>query len=248
MAKQTPHHRLRVLGRLGALPLDADLRLCANWTMLYGPSGSGKSTLLRAACGLLPPTISVDFTRQNDKDDPEVWKSLQTPRECTPPHLRDLGYAPQNAALFPHLSVHDNIAFSLKNQPQTIDKEGSIADALSLFYLSALADRRPRDLSGGERQRVNLARAYVRPHCKLMLLDEPFAGIDRTLRDEILPELLTALFRRGIPVLSVSHDVEEAFLLQCEIVKVRDGKIEDQGHVSEVLAAERERTLDNLSR
>ena len=228
------HHTLKVDTQLGPLHLDVNLELTAPWTLLFGPSGSGKSTLLRAACGLLE-IPGITFTRH-------AANTAPTHLQNTPTHHRHLSWAPQRSSLFPHLTVRENIEFSPRSSGLTPD----ITEALYLLRLQPLASRLPRDLSGGERQRVNLARAFAAPRCRLMLLDEPFAGIDRTLRDELLPAMRTWLADRGIPVLSVSHDVDEALQLQAEVVLLCNGKAETQGPAATVLEAERERLLRNL--
>jgi molybdate transport system ATP-binding protein len=233
------HHKLAVQARIGALGLDVDLKLSAQWTLFFGPSGSGKSSLLRAACGLLDGN-GISFFRQQPDD---TWIAL----EQTPPHLRNLSWAPQSASLFPHLNVAENIAFAARSTAHPAEHQALIADSMRLFRIGDFASRKPRDLSGGERQRVSLARAFATPNCQLMLLDEPFNGIDRTLRDELLPEMRFWCCDRGIPVLSVSHNVEEALQLQAEVVLLRDGKVEAQGYVSKVLNAERERLIQSLN-
>jgi molybdate transport system ATP-binding protein len=234
------HHKLKVQCRVGSLALDVDLQLSTQWTLLFGPSGSGKSSLLRAACGLLE-SAGISFSRLQPDDS-------QLALERTSPHLRNLSWAPQNASLFPHLNVRENIEFAAHSaKTASTENQALIADSMRLFRIGDLASRMPRDLSGGERQRVSLSRAFATPNCQLMLLDEPFNGIDRTLRDELLPEMRAWCRDRGIPVLSVSHDVEEALQLQAEVVLIRDGKVEAQGYVAKVLQAERERLMGSLS-
>jgi molybdate transport system ATP-binding protein len=220
----TAQHRLHLDTHVGVLHLHIDFSLTAPWTVIFGPSGSGKSTILRAACGLLP-------------------KAELEPGP--PPHLRSIGYAPQGAVLFPHLTVRKNISFATdaihQQSPQLID------EIIALFELSSLANRLPRDLSGGERQRVNLARAFAIPQPKLLLLDEPFTGLDRALRDLLLPRMQQRALDLHIPVLSVTHDVEEALLLNAEVIRLHQGAITDQGPVARVLADERAAMLDILS-
>jgi molybdate transport system ATP-binding protein len=241
-ARLIPHHRLDVQRRVGSLLIDVELQLSSQWTLLFGPSGSGKSSLLRAACGLLGQH-GIRLTRWQGHEPNDLI--LQDETTFVPPHLRAIRWAPQNAALFPHLTVHKNITFggSVASTPSTDD---TINEVIALFKLEPLLKRLPRDLSGGERQRVSLARAFAAPDCQLMLLDEPFSGIDRTLRDELLPQMRAWLRDRNIPALSVSHDVEEAFQLQAEVVLIRDGKIENQGYVTKVLAPERDRLFQSL--
>jgi molybdate transport system ATP-binding protein len=234
------HHRLSVDHRLGPLHLRADLNLSSQWTVLFGPSGSGKSSLLRAACGLLGRQ-GIRVVRQQEGE----TEVLQDETTFIPPHLRAIRWAPQSDSLFSHLSVHQNIRFGAT---ATASKSHDEAEIISLFKLQPLLNRLPRDLSGGERRRVALARAFAAPGCRLMLLDEPFTGLDRTLRDELLPRMRAWLRDRGIPVLSVTHDVEEALQLQAEVALIRDGKIETQGYVTKVLAAERDRLRLGLSR
>lgn len=233
-----PHHHLRVDAKLGPLHISANLTLSAPWTILFGPSGSGKSSILRATCGLIPSanvTFTQIFPRQSE---------LQSTHHRMPTHRRELAYAPQGAVLFPHLTVRQNIAFAtdIRHQPHS----PLIDSALDLFQLTPLTHRLPRDLSGGERQRVNLARAFAVPTPHLILLDEPFNGIDRSLRDILLPRMQEHAAQQRIPVLSVTHDIEEALLLNAEVLRVEQGSIIDQGPASQVLAAERTRMLQIL--
>lgn len=245
MSEGSPHHKLSVQRRIGSLDIDADLALSAPWTILFGPSGSGKSSLLRAACGLLPCN-GLTFTRlQSDG----TLQALQNASTNTPPHLRDLAWAPQHTSLFPHLTVRENVEFAAcHGQSTTTDHQSLVVESLRLFRINPLASRTPRDLSGGERQRVSLARAFATPNCKLMLLDEPFTGIDHTLRNELLPKMRAFLRDRNIPALSVTHDIEEALQLEAEVILLREGKVEAHGHVSAVLAPERDRMIRSLSR
>lgn len=232
------HHRFQLRTTLGALALDLDLDLTRNWTVIFGPSGSGKSTILRALAGLLPNANSR-FIRQDDDRNEHDLTDL-------PPRDRRIAYAPQQPSLFPHLTVADNVAFAQKSSGSSAVSEQNINEAIRLFRLEDLLHRHPRNLSGGERQRVNLARAFCVPNPKLMLLDEPFTGIDRPLRDAILPELRESLRLSGVPVVSVTHDVEEAFRLQAEVVIIDNGRIVAEGYVSKVLADERLSILNAL--
>jgi len=231
------HHSLQLRTGLGVLTLDLDLDLTRNWTVIFGPSGSGKSTILRAIAGVLPNT-EAKLIRTNEDRAEDLTH--------TPPHDRRIAYAPQQPSLFPHLTVAENVAFAQKSSHSSMLSEQNINNAIKLFRLEDLVHRYPRNLSGGERQRVNLARAFAMPNPQLMLLDEPFNGIDRPLRDAILPELRESLRLSGVPVVSVTHDVEEAFRLQAEVVILRDGRIVDFGYVSKVLSDERLSILNAL--
>ncbi len=207
---ETPHHRFTVRtgpgGPHGGPGVDTELALSAPWTVLFGPSGSGKSSLLRAVCGLLPGA------------------------DRTPPHRRRLAYAPQEPSVFPHLTVRENVEFALRVRGLA----GQVDEVLERFALTPLAGRLPRALSGGELQRVSLARAYAVPDATLMLLDEPFTGVDRAMRER----LIAVLAARGLPVLSVTHDVEEALLLGAAVLRVEAGRITADGPARQVLAAE----------
>jgi molybdate transport system ATP-binding protein len=258
MSRAGAHHRLYVQAQLGALRLHARLEFAAPWTVIFGPSGSGKSSLLRGACGLLEagqvefaacaPAAEATAAAAAPAHD-RAWVEMEGPARRTPSHLRDLAYAPQGAALFPHMTVRENVAFALHSrrpQPrQTIEQ--AIQQAIELFDLDALAGRHPRDLSGGERQRVNLARAFAVPQPRLMLLDEPFTGVDRALRDALLPRMAERLAALGVPAISVTHDVEEALLLGAEVVRLDAGRVVAQGPALDVLALERERMLRVLN-
>lgn len=232
------HHRLQLRITLGALALDIDLDLTKDWTVIFGPSGSGKSTILRALAGLLPNTGARLTRTDNNRNEHDLSQ--------LPPRDRRIAYAPQQPSLFPHLTVADNIFFTQKSSANSAFSEQNINEAIKLFRLENLIHRYPKNLSGGERQRVNLARAFAMPNAQLMLLDEPFNGIDRPLRDAILPELRESLRLSGVPVVSVTHDVEEAFLFNAEVFRIEAGRIQDYGHVSKVLAAERLSIFDAL--
>ena len=237
------HHRLAVRGRLGGLGIDVRAELTQPWTVLFGPSGCGKSTILRAIAGLTTG-LTVDLARRSPEGN---WTLLDDSRHSLPPERRALAYAPQQALLFPHLTTRQNIAFGAAVRPATQIHSDLQQEAIALFGLDALASRRPHELSGGERQRVSLARALAVPDAKLMLLDEPFAGVDRALRDDLLPRLQAWLAQRRIPVLSVTHDVDEVFVLGAEVIRLREGQVLAQGTPRSVLAEEAARVLRALN-
>ena len=236
--QRVPHHRLAVHRQLGPLRLDVDLTFSAPWTLIFGPSGCGKSSLLRAACGLIERT-GVEFARP---DTANQWLSMST----SATHRRSLSYAPQSSTLFPHLTILENVLFPSQSARNNGNHKALAEESLELFEVKTYADRLPRELSGGERQRVNLARAFAVPDAKLMLLDEPFSGVDRAMRDTLLPRMQEWLLQRGIPVLSVSHDVDEALLLGAEVVVLASGSVVSQGPAVKVLNEERVRMLKAL--
>ena len=167
---------------------------------LLGPSGCGKSTLLRAIAGF------------QELDSGEIWldnELLSTEHHRVSPEHRGVGMVFQDIALFPHLTVAENITFGLKDWPQTSQGK-RLDELLELIGLVGLNQRYPHELSGGQQQRVALARAMA-PKPKLLLLDEPFSGLDTELRGRLASEVRTILKSDGICSLLVTHDQREAF-------------------------------------
>jgi ABC-type sugar transport system ATPase subunit len=196
-------------------------------TVLIGPSGSGKSTLLQLLAGLLHPAGGRILF------DGEDVTGIATER-------RDVGVVFQSYALFPHLTVRDNIAFGLKTgrrrfslrssrrRPSRHSIEARVWDAAALLGLERLLDRRPAQLSGGEQQRVALARA-VAPRPALLLLDEPLSALDARLRRAVRAELAAVLRKLGTTVFYVTHDQEEAMLLADHLVVLNEGRVVQAG-------------------
>jgi len=204
---------------------DVDLKVeQGEFIALLGPSGCGKTTLLRCIAGFLTPdngSIQIagdDVTR-------------------LPPYLRPLNTVFQNYALFPHMSVADNVAYGPRRKGAT-KKEALLraAEALDLVGLSGFADRFPRQLSGGQQQRVALARAIVnRP--KLLLLDEPLSALDLKLRKRVQIELKHLQEKLGIAFVFVTHDQEEALTMADRVVVMSGGRIEQVGRGEEIYRA-----------
>lgn len=223
--------------RVGTLDLRASFQLDKPWTVLFGPSGAGKSTILRILAGLMVPTNGT-ITLQNRV-------LLQTDAAILlPPGRRGIGFVAQQPALFPHVNVHRNIAFGLQAMDSS-QRQQRVDEMLKLFRIEALAARMPAELSGGERQRVALARALA-PQPSLLLLDEPFSGLDALLKESILSELTSWLQARTLPALYVSHDVAEAYQTAAEVIVMENGRIEQQGPVQDVLASRRQHLLQQL--
>jgi molybdate transport system ATP-binding protein len=156
-----------------------------------------------------------------------------------PTSWRELAYAPQGTAIFPHLTVKKNIEFGWKSRGHESATGTLWMRPSSCSRCSRCCKRRPRELSGGERQGVGLARAFAVPNAKLVLLDEPFSGIGRGMREALLPRMRARLAALGVPALSVTHDVEEALLLDAEVVRLEAGKVMARGPAKDVLADER---------
>ncbi|MGH1578336.1 ABC transporter ATP-binding protein [Planktotalea sp.] len=186
-------------------------------TCLLGPSGCGKSTTLRMIAG-------VDM-----QDSGEIWVDgalICDGNFTVPAEQRGIGLMFQDFALFPHMSVADNVAFGLKGT--RVEKRTRVEELIAKVGLMRLIDAYPHELSGGEQQRVALARALA-PRPKIMLMDEPFSGLDNRLRDGIRDETLALLKEEGAAVLLVTHEPEEAMRMADEIALMRGGKIMQRG-------------------
>ena len=226
-----PHTlHVRVNAPIGALQLNANFSTHAPWTVLFGPSGSGKSSLLRLITGLWTP------------QDAAVTLDAK-PLTATPTHQRHIALVAQQAALFTHKTVQENIAFGYQDKGS--DHANRIAELIQAFGLTAHANSRPATLSGGERQRVAIARSLgSAPH--YLLLDEVFTGMHTAQRHALIATLRTYSQRFDMPILSVTHDVAEA-LQADEVLKIADGRITAQGPAQTVLAEERSALLQQLA-
>ncbi|MCB1770525.1 MAG: ABC transporter ATP-binding protein [Candidatus Competibacteraceae bacterium] len=187
---------------------------CAGIGCLLGPSGCGKTTLLRAIAGFEP--VEQGSIRLEGAE-------LSRPGWMLPPERRRIGLMFQDLALFPHLTVTDNIAFGLRGW-KAAERRARVADLLRLVGLTDLAQRYPHQLSGGQQQRVALARALA-PRPRLLLLDEPFSSLDVTLREDLAREVRSILLREGAAGLLVSHDQFEAFTFADEIGVLENGRL-----------------------
>ncbi len=193
---------------------------------LLGPSGCGKTTVLRVAAGLEPLQQGRVFIGESE---------VARPGASTPPEERGVGLVFQDYALFPHLTVAGNVAFGLKGRP-AVERLGTPKQMLELVGLADLAERYPHTLSGGEQQRVALARALA-PRPRLLLLDEPYSGLDIHLRNQVRDETLRVLRMAGISTMIVTHDPEEAMYMADHIAVMRAGRILQQGTPSELYNA-----------
>jgi molybdate transport system ATP-binding protein len=196
-------------------------------TVLFGPSGSGKTTILRCLAGLEQP--EGGFIHFNE----EVWFDAKKGISVTP-QRRHIGFLFQEYALFPHLTVEQNIEYGLQGQSKPRRQE-RVAHLASLFQIAELLTRHPSELSGGQLQRVALART-VAPEPQLLLLDEPLSALDAPTRNHLRTELRGLLNRIEIPTLLVTHDRTEAIGLGDRLAVVVDGKIQQTGSVEEVFS------------
>jgi molybdate transport system ATP-binding protein len=231
---------------LGTMPLDATFSLTQPWTVLFGPSGSGKTTILRSIAGFVRPDSGRIVRRTQALFD-------STAKVFVPAHRRPVRSAGQTARLFPHMTVRQNLVYGNGWTSKPADAMSIAEELMASFGLKGFADRMPEQLSVGEQRRALVARAVVAAitfdnlEKPLLLLDEPFSGLDIAARDELLGELRAWLTRWKIPVLSVTHDVGETFQLGTEVIKIAEGRVVQQGPVAEVLAGERERLLEQLN-
>ena len=216
-----PRLEARHLTRIAAgreIVSDLSLRVGAGQvTCLLGPSGCGKSSTLRMLAGV------------DGQDAGEVWIDgvmVAGPGAFVPPEDRHVGLMFQDFALFPHLTVARNVAFGLRG-PRA-ERRGRAMDLLEKVHMARHADAYPHELSGGEQQRVALMRALA-PRPRVMLMDEPFSGLDNRLRDGIRDETLDLLKDEGTAVVLVTHEPEEAMRMADEIVLMRDGRVVQTG-------------------
>ena len=178
---------------------------------ILGPSGCGKSTLLRLIAGLEKPNkgqVVID------------GMVVSSENEIVPPEKRNIGLVVQEKALFPHLSVYDNICFGIKKNQ---DKKTITSDLLQLLKIDLLKNKYPHEISGGEQQRVALARSLA-PNPKLLMLDEPFSALDKDLKDILYEEISEVFTERGSTILLVTHDSNEAEVMTKKQMKMEKGQ------------------------
>ncbi len=210
--------RLSTRGR--EFSLEAEFASESERLLLFGPSGSGKTVTIKAIAGLLRPDSGriviggrVLFDHREGID--------------IPARRRNLGFVPQDYALFPHLNVAANLGFGLPQRwPWGLDRQERrrVAEFLEIFELAHLSASLPRDLSGGQRQRLALARALIR-HPGLLLLDEPFSALDAPLRARMRRELLKLQERFAIPMILITHDPEDLAVLAQTVVACEPGRV-----------------------
>jgi molybdate transport system ATP-binding protein len=219
--------RIRFLFDRGGFVLDLDLALPGRGvTALFGPSGAGKTTCLRAIAGL--DRVPGGFVEVEG----DVWQD-ESRGIFRPTHRRALGYVFQEASLFPHLSVRQNLEYGRRRRATT--PPVGIDHLIELLAIGSLLDRRPDTLSGGERQRAAIARALLASP-RLLLLDEPLASLDLPRKREILPYLERLHHELEIPVIYVSHSADEVARLADHLVLLSAGRVAASGPLTETLA------------
>jgi len=222
---------LSLTKRYGAVTVVNDVSLGierGRFLTLLGPSGSGKTSLLMMIAGFVPPSSG------------EVLIDGR-PITHEPPEKRNFGMVFQGYALFPHMTVAQNVGFSLEVRGHgSAEIQARVKRVLDMVQLSALADRMPKQLSGGQQQRVAIARALAFDP-DLLLLDEPLSALDKKLRLEVQSELRDLHQRLGMTFVCVTHDQEEALSLSDEIAILRDGRLEQSGSPADLYKAPRSR-------
>jgi molybdate transport system ATP-binding protein len=222
---------------LAQFALDVKFEADPGVTVLFGSSGAGKTTVLNCLAGLAQPA-SGEITL-----DGELLYCARAAKNVSV-HLRNIGYLLQGLALFPHMTVSQNVAYGLTPHHE---RDSYVLETLERFRIAHLADRYPRQISGGERQRVALARALVRQP-RLLLLDEPMSALDLSTKQHIMDDLHE--WNQGaqrIPILYVTHDRAEVFSLAERVLAMERGKIVAEGTPTEVLYAPRTAAMAQLA-
>lgn len=215
----------RVRKSYGAFKLDVEFAAAAGVTVLFGASGAGKTLTLDCIAGFERPDEGRILL-----DDVLLFDGAA--RVHLPPQKRQCGYVFQNYALFPHMTLRENLAFAAERLPR-LERHRRIGEMIERFQLGDAAERRPDQCSGGQRQRCSIARALVASP-RVLLLDEPSRGLDAPLRNELYDVLRQVRTNFGIPVLLVTHDLDECFELGEEMMILRDGHIVQKGSPRDV--------------
>lgn len=216
---------IQLTTQLKAFSLVTDLRLPKQGvTILFGPSGCGKTTLLRCLAGLQPSNGHLQIGKT-------VW---QNTTQSLPVHRRAVGYVFQESSLFTHLNVKGNLLYGYRRTPLK-KRQITLEEVLSWLQLKPLLNRYPSHLSGGQRQRVAIGRALLN-NPQLLLMDEPLAALDNESKAEILPYLEALNQRLNLPIIYITHSLEELTRLGNYLVLMRAGRVIASGHLNHLLA------------
>jgi len=225
--------------RRGGFRLLVAGRFAAPWTVIFGPSGAGKSTLLRLLAGLDDGSMVRVALHGRVLSDSSRGFAVR-------PGKRQTGLVAQEPALFPHLTVVENVGYGLEAM-ERVRRVRRVEEMLALVGASELAGRRPQDLSGGQAQRAALARALA-PAPMLLLLDEPFSALDGKASDALLERLKAWTAVNRVQVVMATHDATDALALGAEVLLLEEGRTTAQGPAVGVLVGERERLKERLGR
>jgi len=208
-----------------AFMLDVNFEMGNELVVLFGPSGSGKTTLFKCVSGIVEPDDGIITVGGNVYYDEDKRINL-------PIQKRNLGYVFQNDTLFPHMNVRKNIECGLKSWEKE-NRGKRVMEMLDLLHIEELETRYPSQLSGGQKQRVALARALA-PKPEILLLDEPFSALDTEIRTNLAKKIKTLQNKIRIPLLFITHNLEEAFLLASKILVLHGGKAQQFGTPEEI--------------
>src|SRR6185312_16063205 len=200
--------------------LELEFQATAGVTVLFGPSGSGKTLTLDMIAGFVRPDDGRILLDDDILFDGAAGVNLA-------PQARNCGYVFQNYALFPHMTMRQNLEFAAERRPR-LERHRRVNEMLERFRLTDAAGRRPHEVSGGQKQRCSIARALIGSP-RLLLLDEPARGLDAPLRAELYSLLCEVRLDFQIPILLVTHDLDECFELAEEMLILRDGRIVQSG-------------------
>ena len=218
---------IHITKQLGTFHLDASLQLGLGVTALFGPSGSGKTSVIQSVAGLSKPDTGRIQMDGKVLFDAALGIDL-------PPEARRLGYVFQEGRLMPHLSVLSNLTMGM-NRLAAAERRIDVADVVAMLGIGPLLKRYPRHLSGGEKQRVAIGRALLASP-RILLMDEPLAALDEARKAEVLPFLAQLVKLYPIPILYVSHSMDEVLRLADHLVLMDQGKVLAVGGVEELLA------------
>ena len=218
--------RARIRKHFTGYSLDIEFQAANGITVLFGPSGAGKTLTLDCIAGFVRPDEGRILLDDEILFDGAAGVQLA-------PQARHCGYVFQNYALFPHMTLRKNLEFAVERMPR-LERHRRVNDLLEKFHLAEVAGRYPHELSGGQRQRCSIARALIGSP-RLLLLDEPARGLDAPLRSELYSILRQVRDEFGLPVLLVTHDLEECFELGDEMIVLREGRIVQSGPPRTVL-------------
>lgn len=214
--------------------LDVSFEVPSGITILFGPSGAGKSTLLDCVAGLVRPNAGKIAIGENVLFDSALHIDV-------PPQKRRIAYVFQSLALFPHLTVEQNVAYGLRDVAEQ-DRHARVGEILQAFRITNLRNQKPSQISGGEKQRTALARSLVTKP-QLLLLDEPLTGLDAELKAAIVEDLRAWNAAKRIPILYVTHGREEVDALGERVIALDSGRIASHGAPMDVLDAPRRKRL-----
>jgi len=234
----TVHLRKQLGQARDSFSLDLEFHAAPGITILFGPSGAGKTSILDCIAGLLTPDSGRIVIGERVRFDSATAVNLATPK-------RQVGYVFQDLALFPHLTVLENVEYGLSHllRRQRRERSSAILDA---FRVSGLGQRKISEVSGGERQRVALARTLVTDPA-VLLLDEPLTAFDASTKSKIISDLRSWNAAHGIPILYVTHSREEVFALGERVIALDGGRIVAQGTPHEVLDAPQQETIAQMA-